>query len=537
MKEFKTLFRLELKSRFGTRGNSRPVATAFKVLLFLAIAALVYLLYIFGIDQIISMFVLYNMGTEFLILFIALSMLILMLFGISSVIKNLFRSGDNELLMRFPVSAAAVFASKISIFVMYQVIFTIVVELPVFIIFGLTTKQAWTYYVLMPVVMVFIIALPLAISNLLAIPVMQISSRTKNMFTLSLLVSVIMVAVGFAIYMRVIQGVVDYMKEEAMSFFSKDTMVIVSKAAKYIYPANFFAYMLIGQWRLGSSLISLAVVAAFVVGAVFLNKQHYLSTILRDIEGGGATFTKVTKNKVRTPALSVLYREFLDIFRSSNYSFQYLCMAVAAPVMVYSCNRLAATMGKNSIGAVIVPALALMVMLIFCSIILSFAASSVSREGENFYLTKIVPVSYRTQVLIKLALYMSVSTVSILITAIVIWATGQVNAPFAFGAFAIAFFISIAVTCFAVRLDVGRPQFAVGGDGELSVGNASTFVTLFVGFTISVLYGLFGMVGIFFIGRLKTFLILGAISVALAGVSVFWLMFGLEDRYERISQR
>ena len=537
MKEFKTLFRLELKSRFGTRGNSRPLATALKITLFVVLAGLVYFLYIFGINQLVLMFDLYDMSKEFLVLFIALSMLILVLFGISSVIKNLFRSGDNELLMRFPVSAGAVFASKISILVMYQVIFTVVVELPVFIIFGLVTKQTWTYYVLMPVVMIFIIALPLAISNLLAIPVMQISARTKNMFVLSLLVSVILVAAGFAIYMRIIQGVVDYMKEEAMSFFSKSTMGVVSNVAKYIYPANFFAYMLIGEWRVGSSLISLAVVAVFSVGAVFLNKNHYLNTILRDIEGGGATFTKKTKSKVRKPTLSIFYREFLDIFRSSNYSFQYLCMAVSAPVMVYSCNRLAATMGENSIGAVIVPALALMVMLIFCAIILSFAASSVSREGENFYLTKIVPVSYKTQVLIKLALYMFISTLSILVTAVLIWVSGQVSAKFAFGAFGIAFFVSVAVTCFAVRLDTTRPQFAVGGDGELSVGNASTFITLFVGFTISVLYGLFGMVGIFLLGEFKTFLILGIISVLLAAISVLWLMYGLEERYEKISQR
>ena len=537
MKEFKTLFRLELKSRFGTKGTGKPFFTVLKIGVVLALVALVYAAYIFGIKQLVAMFHLYEMSTEFLVLFIALSQLILTLFGISSVIKNLFRSGDNELLMRFPVTPGAVFASKIAVFILYQIIFTLVVELPVFIIFGISTAQAWSYYALLPVVLIFSIVLPLSIANLLAIPVMQISARTRNMFTLSLLVSVIMVAVGFAIYMHVIQGVVDYMKEEAMSFFSKETMGIVSEAAKYIYPSNWFAYMLIGKWRLGASLLSLAVVVIFAVGAFILNKKHYLSTILRDIEGSGATFTMVTKNKVRTPTWATFRREFLDIFRSSNYSFQYLCMAVAAPVMVYYCNKLAASMGENTIGAVIVPALALMVMLIFCAIILSFAASSVSREGENFYLTKIVPVSYRTQVLIKLALYMAVSTLSILVTAIVIWVSGQVEAKYAFSAFGISFLVSVAVTCFAVRLDTTRPQFAVGGDGELSVGNVSTFVVLFVGFAISVLYGLFGMVGLFLWGTTMTYLILAGVSLLLAVAAVLWLMIGLDQRYNKISQR
>ena len=537
MKEFMTLFKLELKARFGTKGTGKPVATAIKIALIVALIAIVYVAYIFGVKQLVEMFHLYEMSTEFLVLFIAISQVILIVFGVSSVIKNLFRSGDNELLMRFPVSPGAVFASKIAIFVLYQVIFTLVVELPVFIIFGISTAQAWGYYALLPVVLIFCIVLPLAIANLLAIPVMQLSARTKNMFTLSLLISVILVAAGFAIYMSVIQGVVNYMKEEAMSFFSKETMSIVSEAAKYIYPFNWFAYMLIGRWRLGASLLSLAVVAAFAVGAVFLNKKLYLNTILQDIEGNGTTFTIVTKNKVRSPAWTTFCREFLEIFRSSNYSFQYLCMAVAAPVMVYYCNKLAASMGENSIGAVIVPALALMVMLIFCAIILSFAASSISREGENFYLTKIAPISYRTQVLIKIALYMSVSTISLLVTTILIWVTGQVKVGYAFSAMGIAFLISVAVTCFAVRLDTTHPSFAVGGDGELSVGNVSTFITLFVGFAISVVYGLFGMVGTFLWGMTMTFWILAGVSFLLAVASVLWLMIGLEKRYDKITQR
>lgn len=537
MKEFLTLFRLEMKSRFGARGTGKPFLTVLKVLVALVLVGLVYAAYIFGIKQLVSMFYLYGMGNEFLILFIAFSLLILTLFGISSVIKNLFRSGDNELLMRFPVSPQAVFASKISVFILYQIIFTLFIELPVFIIFGTTTGQGWTYYALLPVVLIFCILLPLSVANLLAIPVMQIGARAKNMFTLSLLISVILVAAGFYIYMNIIQGVVNYMKEEAMSFFSKETMGIVSEAAKYIYPANWFAYMLIGEWRIGTSFLSLLVVAIFAAGAFFLNKRWYLPTILRDIEGNGATFTIVTKNKRRSPTWTTFCREFLEIFRSSNYSFQYLCMAVAAPVMVYSCNKLAATMGENTIGAVIVPALALMVMLIFCAIILSFAASSVSREGDNFYLTKIVPLSYRTQVLIKIALYMTVSTVSILVTALVMYLSHQVSAAYSFSAAGIAFLVSIAVTAFAVRLDTTRPQFAVGGDGELSVGNVSTFVVLFVGFAISVVYGLFGMVGIFLWGLTKTFLILAGVSLLLAVAAVLWLMIGLDKRYDRISPR
>ena len=139
--------------------------------------------------------------------------------------------------------------------------------------------------------------------------------------------------------------------------------------------------------------------------------------------------------------------------------------------------------------------------------------------------------------LVKIGLYLLVSTVSILVTAVVVWLTGQVAAKFAFSSFAIAFMISIALTCFGVRLDTTRPSFAIGGDGELSVGNVSTFVVLFVGFAISVGYGLFGMVGIFMWGEKITFLALAGVALVLAAASVLYLMIGLDKRYERITQR
>ncbi|MBO4472674.1 MAG: hypothetical protein J5765_02570, partial [Clostridia bacterium] len=71
----------------------------------------------------------------------------------------------------------------------------------------------------------------------------------------------------------------------------------------------------------------------------------------------------------------------------------------------------------------------------------------------------------------------------------------------------------------------------------LAVGNLSTFVTLFVGFAISVLYGLFGMVGVFLWGMTMTFLILAGVSLLMAVGAALWLLIGLEKRYDRISQR
>lgn len=107
------------------------------------------------------------------------------------------------------------------------------------------------------------------------------------------------------------------------------------------------------------------------IGAYFVTTRTYYKTILKGIETEKVSFHKKLPNVCRSVFGTLVHREFYLILRSFNYSFQYLAMAVAAPVMVYFCNNLAATMGKNTVGAAIVPGLTLLVITIFVTIIVS----------------------------------------------------------------------------------------------------------------------------------------------------------------------
>lgn len=123
MHSIKSLFRLELKARFGHKGVKFS-SLAIKFSLIGLFAGVIYAIYIFGVNSFIQMFHLYELDYEFIQMFITLAQVILIAFGVSSVIKTLYYSGDNELLLRFPVSGEAVFIAKISILVMYQAIYT-----------------------------------------------------------------------------------------------------------------------------------------------------------------------------------------------------------------------------------------------------------------------------------------------------------------------------------------------------------------------------------------------------------------------------
>ena len=577
MNTYKSLLRLEFKSRYGNSGQSIGVRIS-KSLPALLFFGLIYSLYVYGIKVLCEMFHLHGLEYEFLLLFIALSQLIFIVSGISSVVKTLYYSGDNELLLRFPVSGEAVFGAKMTFLVVVQAAITIAIMLPTLVLFGLEIAAPWTFYFCIPFVIILSVIFPIGVSNILAIPFMMIGGRVKNKFGGSLLGNVCLVAGGFAVYMGIVQSVVNFLQDQSLSFFSPETIQVVSKILKYVIPFKWFADFMYGQNLAVAIPCTLAVMAFVIFFATLVIKKLYMKTIIRKLEGTTSAFVKDNSKKVKIQTFfcrvaekicilfgqkekaerikekytslspspknkkhSVLYavfkREFLDIFRSKNYSFQYLCMAVAGPVMVYFCNRLCISMGEASFAEDIVPAICMVVMILFVTIIVSFAGSCVSKEGDNFYLTKISPVPPYVQVLVKVALYLVVALASTVITTIVVITTGQIRYSYCLVILGICSMLAIALTCFAVKLDIIKPSFPVGGDGELINGNFATFVTMAVGLVLAVGCGIFGIVGIFFWGVGFTLGMIATVVGALMIASVCWLLIGITKSYDKIMQR
>lgn len=538
MSNLKALFRLEFKARFGNRGV--PIKKqVIKYSLAALFGGVVYFVYAYFCDSLVQMFHVYEADYSLLMLFTLISQLFLIGFGTSSVIKNLYYSGDNELELRFPVDSKSMFACKMGILAIIQSVGCLLLLLPFYISFGLAANRGAYYYLMIPLVLVLNFMFSLSVSNLLALPGMFVSQIFKHKHLLNLIINIAVVSGFFALYMSLINSVVHFMKDQSLTIMSPEGMQKIA-VLKYIYPISLFAEIL--MYRSGTALaisipVSIVVVALVAFASLALSRKLFLKIILRNIESSGASFKKVTKNKKHNPLYAVFQREVHDIFRSSNYSFQYLVMACAAPIMVYSCNKLSSNVGSESLDSITMPMITSLVMMIFITIIVSFAGSCISREGEAFYLTKISPVAVEKQVLIKVALYILVGAVATIVSLGVVMATKQLPVKDGFILMANSIMFSTALTCFAVKLDITKPQFPVGGDGELSNGNLATFVTILVGFILSVGEGIFGIVGFITWNPPFTYGMLALINGVLMIAAITWLLVKLPQSYNKIMQR
>ena len=557
----RSLVRLEMRARFGSRVDMTAKAKASKALSIIFTLA-IYAVLVTGIYYLAEMFVRRShMPFEFLVVAMTFTVCVTTIVAIGNVVKNLYLSGDNELLLRFPVNGREILISKSIYCFLHNVVINLLIMIPVCVIYGVVSSAPVGYYFVAIAVTLLAIPLPYAIANLLAIPVMMIMNLVKNQFLLVLILLIAAICGVFILYMTALSGVLEYMRDESESMFSPAVMDIFRNFADSAYPFRWYA-LLLGGWFSGygsqaaglSFLYLFLITAVLCVGAYFVTSRTYYQIILNGIETEKVSFQKKLPNIKRSVFGTLLHREFFLILRSFNYSFQYLAMAVAAPVMVYYCNDLAATMGKNTVGAAIVPGLTLLVIIIFSAIIVSFASTSISREGNAFYHTKIVPVSYTTQILAKLFLYGAVGTASVVLSTVVVAAAfgtdkaGNLLTSLDIGCiFIISQMITMALTCLAIAADVKSPTFNVVGDGEMVSANKNMVVSLLVGIVVAALFGVFTMVFSFLplqvgdvvivpAGEMNNiYAILAGISVVILAGSIAALFANLERRYQKIA--
>lgn len=548
-----SLFRLDFRARVGTK--SKSPADNIKKILNIFLSLIIYAILIVGVFYLVKMFMSNtNLKEEILVIITTITTILLAIVCTGNLVKTLYFSGDNELLLRFPVSGRDILLAKSLYIALYNIAATFLINLPFYVCYGVMANMGIGFYLASIGVILFSSFLPLFIANIIAIPIMWFVNLVKNQYLLILIFLIALITLGFILYMTILQSVVNYIQGNNVTMASPEIREKLIAFAAGAYPFRWYADMLIGTNKGLSFLYMFLITCGLGVAAYFTASKGYFPTILRGIETEKVSFQKKTGNTPRTQFGTLLRREWLLIFRSFNYSFQYLAMAVAAPVMVYFCNRLAINVGEQSVGTRIVPGLTLLVIIIFITIIVSFASTTISREGTSFYHTKIMPVSATHQVAVKLFLYSIVATLSVIVSCVAVYIGFNIATPvkyvtlFDMGAiFVISEMIILALTCIAIKADVKSPTFNVSGDNEVVQMNKNVAGAIFAGFVIAILFGIFAMVfnylglnikGVTLIDTTKPITIymwLAGIALIILVSSIAGLFVNLDKNYKRIT--
>ena len=202
--------------------------------------------------------------------------------------------------------------------------------------------------------------------------------------------------------------------------------------------------------------------------------------------------------------------------------------------MVYFSSEIASSIGAAFLGEGVISGVVILVLIMFLSMGTSFSATSITREAGNFFLTKIMPVSYTKQIFVKFSVYLIISIPAIFISCFIL---AFVN----FISYLAAFLMSIAL-CFivignvsnSILIDIKRPLFQNLENGEILSTNKNVSSSIGIGFGISVLIGVGAIMLSFFINIPSIYLVLFGFGVPYACIESFRLFYKAEKRYYAI---
>lgn len=534
MSQFLTLLKLEfLTTKNRTGKGARLFPRIFKWFILLLGAGIIGGIALFAFNSVIRTCLKAKIGDEFLVFFIFIVQLAQLLFGLSLTTKTLYFGQDNDL-MKLPIKGIKIFLAKVAYLYIKEFFFSFVIGVPVFIEYGILSGQGVAFYCMLPLVSVLLPLIPFLIALILSVPTMYVVGYLKNKFIIMLVMYIVIVAVGFFLYSSVLKFILVVLQSnDASAVFSSSLVLGIKSVASYLYLPILIKNIMLGYRLFASLLICLTLCLLLGVVILYAANRIYLSILLKNSEENHS-FSKKIKIKERSVSKALFFREFLTIFRSVNYSFQYLTIVITTPLMVYFSNSIASNIGVESIGKGVLPGISVLVLIMFLTMGTSFAATSITREGGNFFHTKIIPVPYKKQVFVKFMLYVIVAIPSVLLSCLTL-------AIFNFLSYLDALLIALAVmfvivgnVASSISLDIKKPQFMYLDGKEVTQTTKNINQTLSQGFIIAALMGVGGVIVSLMVSIPSLYLVLFGFSVPYISVEVFRLFFRIEDRYRRI---
>lgn len=526
--------RLQLKLKWGwNKNNSKKNAIMTAVASFLAVA--IALALVWGLSFVLKASISVS-AKRLSVLYLTILMIGLTVVATSMQINRLYHPKDLNISARFPLSPFKIFVCSLILNYIDLCIYSAILLLPIMLVFG-WAMNCITFAFVCGIILgiIFFPLIPFGLSILIAIPIMYISSLLQKHNIVRLIVFIVFLAGLFALYYYILTILAQFFihrnwEEGTLGIWKS----ILTGLDSFYNPAYYLGNIIFFEkfWLGFGAMLGASVV--LIAGGIAIARLVYGKIRTKELESGNTGIKKETKIDDFSSTRAILKHSFTEILHTKTYSYFYLGVAISTPVMVFLCNRLVEIFGEAQIGAGINFGVSILVVAVFMAMIGSFAATILSIEGKNFYITKLVPVSYRKQLLIKGLINIAVSLGALLLSSIVL-----ISLQFIDGIELVVIFISQAIFVIGlvfngINLNLINPNLKPKANGEAEEINVTYM--LMIGLAISAIFGLVSLLlpKIFVSGKVFAYIIVIGLGLIYAVVNfvVFW--FTVNKKYRKI---
>ncbi|MCH5165178.1 MAG: hypothetical protein J1G01_02125 [Clostridiales bacterium] len=362
--------------------------------------------------------------------------LIVLIFGIVSLVTTLFLAKDTDFYSILPVKSSVVFAAKLSYVYISEAVIVTAVLLPLIITLGVVAK-AWAWFYVISIAMLAVIpAFPLLVAAIVAIPVMFIASKLKNRGVVALIFYLVLFGGFFGLYIAFVYVTTD------INISDETLYNIVNGITAVTYVM--FPYRALASAVAGLPTYGLGVGASTAVNTViFFGSSAALFVILlvlgkfmyaQSAKANNQTDNSKAKNgkfKSGSGLKALMKREYISSLRTTQVAFQCYAVFILPIIMVFVLfipfRNLSHALGDgvgflDKRGNLMVGFSTLAAMLATLG---NAASTTFSREGGAMASLKILPVSIKqilkAKIIAWLVIALPVAAVSVMVANILVF--------------------------------------------------------------------------------------------------------------------
>lgn len=524
MKEFWLLLKVLLKEKFRldrSRKVSKSIIAAFIVLGIMALpmAGLIF----WGMMLAGGAAAGIGVVTEGLTILITVVQLIVLIFGVVTVLNTVYFSKDTEIVLYLPIKPQYTFAAKVFTVYVIELIGSAAISLVTLLPYIIGAGLGFFSYLALIIIIFILPMLPLLLATILAIPLMFFVSFFKNKGFLSTIVYMTLFVVLFVGYYAVM------MRLSSSGDPSTDINEIILQLITALQ--NFANAMFPNLWlaslatlTLGPALMyfafSLGINIALIAIALVISSIVYSRSISKQLESPKSNSGTEQKYQSSGKIHALIMRDLKSIVRFPSLGFYCLMQVALMPVMMIVMSFSMSSVDGFDMSMIVnmepsITAAILIGMLTFMAVGINyFASSSITRENDSFFLMKIMPVDYKTQIEAKAILAIISNEITLAISLAFIAIMFGYNILWSLFVFAICSVVGMAIAYAQVFLDLSKPNINWQNVSQGLKNNTSSIMGMLI--SLGIIAILAGIIVFFY-------WLIGKTLVA----DLIWLMWGV----------
>lgn len=502
MKGLKTLCLMQLKEKIDFSFLKSRKQTIFKVVLtllkFALITAVIYFgLYIIGYLRLVSL--LPGIPENFfavIFTFIIMLSIIVCTFGL---VKTLYFSRDNFVLLTMPVKRTQVFLSKIIVFGIYEYLRNLYFVLPLLLSLGIINKMPFYFYLWLPIAILIITCTCVSIGALLSIPMLFIENFIKSYKIIEYTVVALMIAGISIILILLINAIPENFDLigtwgttfwEVQKFLTKFNQIfmpfyiltIAITGTRYGISNHFFGK----EQFIDLGIVVLAVAIIFALTFLIV-RPLYFHMASTPFEFRKKTINKTFRNKQISALKSNIKKDIMITYRTPEKFYLLITILIGLPLAIFLLNKIYLAMDTRLTGTNMSIAFNILMILLIVLSTSTNLAHIISEEGGASYLIKTHPKSYIKSILSKLILNFVCVSVSLLITVVIFTSFLKIGIIKTGIVYLTLLCIYTGHMLYSVELDVMNPQTERYQTEDINLNNPNDIKSVVVAFILSTL--------------------------------------------------